>query len=78
MQGPSAPDGRARFSFIGAADGPLDALVSYDVDTGEVREERGEGVETFRESIFDYLGRETRRLRQPAADLPTAASSATS
>ncbi len=32
--------------------------------------ERGGEVEVVRESIFDYLGRETRRLRRPAADLP--------
>ena len=61
---------RARFSFMGAADGPLGALVSYDVDAGEVRVERGGEVEVSRESIFDYLGRETRRLRRPAAGLP--------
>ncbi len=61
---------RARFSFIGAADGPLGALVSYDVDAGEVRVERGGEVEVSRESIFDFLGRETRRLRRPATGLP--------
>ena len=66
----SARGERARFSFIGAADGPLGAFVSYDVDAGEVRVERGGEVEVVRESIFDYLGRETRRLRRPAADLP--------
>ena len=61
---------RARFSFMGAADGPLGALVSCDVNAGEVRVERGGEVEVSRESIFDYLDRETRRLRRPAAGLP--------
>ena len=59
----------ARFSFIGAP-GPLGARISYDVERGEVRVERGGEVEVRRESIFDYLERELRRLRLPADDLP--------
>ena len=67
----SSRDGeRGRFSFIGDGSGPLGAVVSYDVATGEVRVERGGEVKILRESIFDYLGRETRRLRVPAGDLP--------
>jgi para-aminobenzoate synthetase len=61
---------RARFSFLGDSAGPLGAVVSYDVGAGEVRVRRGGEVEVLRESIFDYLGRETRRLRLPAAGLP--------
>jgi para-aminobenzoate synthetase len=61
---------RARFSFIGDSGGPLGAVIAYDVDAGEVRVEQGGEVEILRESIFDYLGRETRRLRRPAGDLP--------
>jgi para-aminobenzoate synthetase len=61
---------RARFSFLGDSGGPLGAVVAYDVDAGEIRVQRGGEVEVLRESIFDYLSRETRRLRRPAADLP--------
>jgi para-aminobenzoate synthetase len=62
---------RARFSFVGAAGGPLSATISYDVSRSEVRVERGgEEVEIVRESIFDYLRREMRRLRRPSGDLP--------
>ncbi len=66
----SSVDERARFSFIGDSSGPLGAVVSYDVGAGEVRVQRGGEVEVLSESIFDYLGRETRRLRRPAGDLP--------
>jgi para-aminobenzoate synthetase len=74
----SRPGADARFSFLGDDSGPLAATVSYDVAAGEVRIERGAGetpgqerggVELRRESIFDYLSRETGRLpRDP--DLP--------
>jgi len=60
----------ARFSFMGDSRGPLGALISYDVEGGEVRVERGGEVEVLGESIFDYLARETRRLRLPPNDLP--------
>jgi len=66
----SRVDERARFSFIGDSGGPLGAVIAYDVNTGEVRVERGGEVEIVHESIFDYLGREMRRLRRSAADLP--------
>jgi para-aminobenzoate synthetase len=59
----------ARFSFIGAP-GPLGATVSYDLEAGEVRVERGGEVELLGESIFDYLERELDRLRLPAGELP--------
>jgi para-aminobenzoate synthetase len=62
--------GRARFSFMGSADGPLGAAIDYDVNAGEVRVERDGEVEVLRESIFDYLGRELRRLRHSSEDLP--------
>src|SRR5689334_2190367 len=61
---------RARFSFMGASGGPLGAVVTYDVDAGEVQVEQGGEVEIVHESIFDYLGREMRRLRRPPDDLP--------
>ncbi|HEY2181461.1 MAG TPA: aminodeoxychorismate synthase component I [Solirubrobacteraceae bacterium] len=63
-------DERARFSFIGAADGPLSAQVFYDVATRELRIERAGGGESRDESIFDYLSAETRRLRRTGSELP--------
>ncbi len=69
----SAGGERGRFSFIGDSEGPLGAVVTYEVDTGQVRVERGGEVELHDESIFDYLAREQRRLGEAsgeAADLP--------
>ncbi|HEX8714877.1 MAG TPA: aminodeoxychorismate synthase component I [Solirubrobacteraceae bacterium] len=66
----SKVDERARFSFIGAADGPLAATIHYDVGSGELRIERRDGVELRSESIFDYLSGEMRRLRHVSDDLP--------
>jgi para-aminobenzoate synthetase len=61
---------RGRFSFMGDSEGPLGAVVTYDVGAGQVRVQRGAGVEVHDESIFDYLGRELRGLRRLSADLP--------
>jgi para-aminobenzoate synthetase len=66
----SKVDERSRFSFMGAPGGPLSSVVAYDVGEGVVRVERGGVVETSQESIFDYLSRETRRLRYVSDDLP--------
>jgi para-aminobenzoate synthetase len=66
----SAEGERGRFSFIGDGGGPLGAVVTYDVGAGQVRVQRRSGVEVHGESIFDYLGRELRRLRDLSADLP--------
>ena len=66
----SRVDERARFSFMGDDSGSLGAKVTYDVDDGEVKVERGGGVELRRESIFDYLAAETQRLRLPESGLP--------
>ncbi|HSR94375.1 MAG TPA: aminodeoxychorismate synthase component I [Solirubrobacterales bacterium] len=66
----SRVDERARFSFMGDAAGPLAATITYDVAVGEVRVERGGEVDTRSESIFDYLSREMRRLRQISDQLP--------
>jgi para-aminobenzoate synthetase len=63
-------DERSRFSFMGAAGGPLSSVITYDVNAGEVRVDRGGDVETHRESIFDYLSREMRHLRYLSDDLP--------
>lgn len=66
----SAAGERARFSFMGDSEGPRGAVVTCDVELGEIRVERGGGVEVKVESIFDYLDRELARLRQSSADLP--------
>jgi para-aminobenzoate synthetase len=61
-----AEPGLARFSFMGAPDGPLGQVVRYDVATGVLTvngEER-------RESVFDYCKRELTRLRADAPELP--------
>ena len=62
-------DGRARFSFMGDASGPLGATVSYDVGSGQLTVRDGE-TRVLDESIFDYLSREMRRLRHLSDDLP--------
>jgi para-aminobenzoate synthetase len=67
----SKVDERARFSFMGATGGPLSAAIHYDVSSGELRIERaGDEVELLRQSIFDYLSREMRRLRHLSRELP--------
>jgi para-aminobenzoate synthetase len=66
----SAAGERGRFSFIGDSEGPLAAVVTYDVGAGEIRIERGGAVEVRTESVFDYLGRELERLRPLSAELP--------
>jgi para-aminobenzoate synthetase len=66
----SRVDERARFSFMGAADGPLAATICYDVGLGELRIERADGGQVRNESIFDYLSREMRHLRCLSDDLP--------
>jgi para-aminobenzoate synthetase len=63
-------DGRARFSFMGDASGPLAQTVSYDVDKGELTVDAGGQSRVLGESIFDYLSREMRRLRYLSDDLP--------
>ena len=68
----SAAGERGRFSFIGDSEGPLGAVVTYDVDAGRVRVERRDRVEVHDESIFDYLGRELERLGGLSTGLPFA------
>jgi para-aminobenzoate synthetase len=65
-----AEPGLARFSFIGAPDGPLGQVVRYDVATGMLTVDRaGERLER-RESVLDYCKRELTRLRADAPELP--------
>ena len=62
--------GVARFSFIGAPDGPLGQVVRYDVGARTVVVERASGREARAESVFDYCRRELERLRADAPELP--------
>jgi para-aminobenzoate synthetase len=56
-----APTWLARCSYLGTSAGPGAALVSYDVEAGEVAIER-DGVRTVQhKSIFDFLDRELER-----------------
>ncbi|HEY1854932.1 MAG TPA: aminodeoxychorismate synthase component I [Solirubrobacterales bacterium] len=63
-------DGRARFSFMGDASGPLASTVSYDVDSGQLTVSANGQERVLEESIFDYLSREMRRLHHFSDDLP--------
>jgi para-aminobenzoate synthetase len=66
----SKVDERARFSFIGAAGGPLSVTITYDVRARALTIERAGGREMRDESIFDYLSAEMRRLRYVSHELP--------
>ena len=62
--------GLARFSYIGAPDGPLGCVVLYDVATRVLTIERAGGREQRRESVLEYCERELARLRADAPELP--------
>jgi para-aminobenzoate synthetase len=62
--------GLARFSFIGAPDGPLGQVVRYDVATRALTIGRAGGREERRESVLDFCERELARLRADAPELP--------
>jgi para-aminobenzoate synthetase len=66
----SKVDERVRFSFMGAAGGPLGAVITYDVNTSELSVQRNNETEVLHESIFDFLARETRHMRYLSEDLP--------
>ncbi|HEY6692543.1 MAG TPA: aminodeoxychorismate synthase component I [Solirubrobacteraceae bacterium] len=65
-----AEPGLARFSFMGAPDGPLGQVVRYDVATQVLTVERGGRREELHESVLDYCKRELTRLRADAPELP--------
>jgi para-aminobenzoate synthetase len=65
-----AEPGLARFSFMGAPDGPLGRVVRYDVATGMLSVERAGEREELRESVLGYCERELTRLRADAPELP--------
>jgi para-aminobenzoate synthetase len=65
-----AEPGLARFSFMGAPDGPLGQVVRYDVATGTLTIDRGREREERHESVLDYCRRELERLRADAPGAP--------
>ena len=65
-----AEPGLARFSFMGAPDGPLGQVVRYDVATRALTIERAGGREELCENLLDYCERELARLRADAPELP--------
>src|SRR5215213_9443073 len=65
-----AEPGLARFSFMGAPDGPLGQVVRYDVATQVLTVDRDGEREQLRESVLDYCDRELTRLRADAPELP--------
>ena len=62
--------GMARFSFVGAPDGPLGQVVRYDVETRTLVVEHASGRELRKASVLDYLRDELVRLRTDAPELP--------
>jgi para-aminobenzoate synthetase len=65
-----AGPGVARFSFIGAPDGPLGQVVRYDTETGTLIVDRASGRELRTISVLDYCRDELARLRTEAPELP--------
>src|SRR5215218_6131826 len=65
-----AERGLARFSFMGAPEGPLGQVVRYGVEERALTVERAGGAEELRESVLDYCERELERLRADAPGLP--------
>jgi para-aminobenzoate synthetase len=62
--------GLARFSFMGAPDGPLGQVVRYDVGTRALTIDRAGVREQRQERVLDYCERELERLRADAPELP--------
>jgi para-aminobenzoate synthetase len=66
----TAIPGLARFSFVGAPDGPLGEVVRYDVETRTLAVERASGRELRSVSVLDYCRDRLARLRTDAPELP--------
>jgi para-aminobenzoate synthetase len=66
----TAGPGMARFSFVGAPDGPLGQVVRYDVETRTLVVEHASGRELRTASVLDYCRDELARLRTDAPELP--------
>jgi para-aminobenzoate synthetase len=62
--------GVARFSFIGAPEGPLGQVVRYDVETHRLIVDRASGREVCTTSALDHCRDELARLRTDASELP--------
>src|SRR5215207_609916 len=65
-----AERGLARFSFMGAPDGPLGQVVRYDVATHVLTTERASGREERRGNVLDCCELELERLHADAPELP--------
>jgi para-aminobenzoate synthetase len=65
-----AGPGVARFSYVGAPDGPLGHVVRYDVESGTLIVDRASGREVLTVSVLDYCRDELARLRTDAPELP--------
>jgi para-aminobenzoate synthetase len=57
-----APTWLAQCSYMGTTAGADRCVVSYDVDSGETRVERGDRETIERKSVFDFLDRELKRI----------------
>jgi para-aminobenzoate synthetase len=62
--------GVARFSYMGAPEGPLGQVVRYDVETRTLVVDRPSGREVRTVSVFDHCRDELARLRTDAPELP--------
>jgi para-aminobenzoate synthetase len=60
----------SRFSFMGAAIGPLGAQIRYRVEGQRLSVTRGGESRTHSESLLRYLSRELARLHTPSPQLP--------
>ncbi|MBR8744207.1 aminodeoxychorismate synthase component I [Nocardiopsis sp. MG754419] len=61
----SRPEGPARFSFLGSADGPTAEVLTYDVGDGRVRVRDGRGEHTEPGTVFEALERRTGAAPRP-------------
>ena len=66
----TAGPGMARFSYVGAPDGPLGEVVRYDVDMRRLAVERSSGRELSTANVLDYCRDRLARLRAHAPELP--------
>jgi para-aminobenzoate synthetase len=66
----TAIPGLARFSFVGAPDGPLGEVVRYDVETRTLAVERASGRQLRSVSVLDYCRDRLASLRTDAPELP--------
>jgi para-aminobenzoate synthetase len=65
-----AEPGLSRFSFIGAAGGPLSAVATYDRHSDSVTVTRPGHSRTSCQNIYDYLSEELARRRCTSEELP--------